>query len=268
VTLNIDEARTRAVLLDIEGTTTPLEFVREVLFPYARARVEGYFHGQPQSAAVIQDLEALQREHAADIERGLSPPAWRAESLASQPDSATAYVHWLMDQDRKSTALKSIQGRIWEAGYRSRELRGLVYPDVGPAFLRWSKNGKQIFIFSSGSVLAQRLLFESTPEGDLTRFIASYFDTTTGPKVRPESYKQIAGQIGLSPSGVLFVSDTSAELDAALSSGMQVVLCARSGRSQTSNENYPIADTLDPILPEREGDAPGTAFSNASLSKS
>jgi enolase-phosphatase E1 len=154
-----------------------------------------------------------------------------------------------MDQDRKSTALKSIQGRIWEAGYHSRELRGQVYPDVGPAFLRWSKGGKRICIFSSGSVLAQRLLFESTPDGDLTRFIAGYFDTTTGPKVGPESYAEIAAQMRLHTSEILFISDTSAELDAAVSSGMQVVLCARSGRSQAANANYPIAETFDAILP-------------------
>jgi enolase-phosphatase E1 len=255
------------VLLDIEGTTTPLEFVREVLFPYARARVEAYFQGQPQSR-VIEDLEALGREHATDVARGLSPPRWGGDSLASQADSATAYVHWLMDRDRKSTALKSIQGRVWEAGYRSRELRGQVYPDVTPAFLRWSMNGKQICIFSSGSVLAQRLLFESTTDGDLTRFIAGYFDTTTGPKIRAESYAEIAARMRLQTSDVLFVSDTSAELDAAISSGMQVVLCARSGRSQPDNENYPIAETFDLILPEHESRDLAAVFINMAPSKS
>jgi enolase-phosphatase E1 len=249
VTLAVDEARTRAVLLDIEGTTTPLEFVRDVLFPYARDRIEGYFEGHLQSPAVIADLEALQREHASDVAQGLNPPAWRGDSLKSQVDSATAYVHWLMNRDRKSTTLKSIQGRIWEAGYRSGELHGQIYPDVEPAFMRWSRSGKLICIFSSGSVLAQRLLFESPPEGDLTRFITAYFDTTTGPKVKPESYARIASLMKLRGSDVLFVSDTPAELDAALDSGMQVLLCTRSGEHQAREQDYPTAESFDPILP-------------------
>ena len=248
MTLAVDGARARAVLLDIEGTTTPLEFVRDVLFPYARAHVEGYLQAQPQSPVVLGDLAALRREHTSDVSQGLSPPAWQGDS---QLESATAYVHWLMDRDRKSTTLKSIQGRIWQVGYRSGELQGQVYPDVPPAFLRWAESQRKIGIFSSGSVLAQRLLFESTPNGDLTRFITGYFDTATGPKVKYESYALIADLMSLHTSEALFVSDTPAELEAAQGAGMQVLLCARSRKSQQGNDDYSIVETFDPILPCR-----------------
>lgn len=112
-----------------------------------------------------------------------------------------------MDRDRKSTALKSLQGKIWDEGYRSGELRGEVYPDVPPALERWRRHGVDTAIFSSGSVQAQQLLFRSTPFGDLTRFMRAYFDTTTGPKTEPESYRRIATALGRDPRDVLFVSD-------------------------------------------------------------
>ena len=132
-----------------------------------------------------------------------------------------------MDQDRKSTGLKSLQGKIWEEGYRSGELKGEVYPDVLPALERWRKQGIDIAIFSSGSVQAQRSLFRNSVAGDLTRFIRAYFDTTTGPKREPESYGRIAAALERSPPEVLFVSDIAAELDAARAAGMQTALCVR-----------------------------------------
>ena len=137
-----------------------------------------------------------------------------------------------MDQDRKSTGLKSLQGKIWEEGYRSGDLKGEVYPDVLPALERWRKEGIDIAIFSSGSVQAQRSLFRNSVAGDLTRFIKAYFDTTTGPKREPESYRRIAAALERSPSEVLFVSDIGAELDAARAAGMQTALCVRTGSLQ------------------------------------
>jgi enolase-phosphatase E1 len=132
-----------------------------------------------------------------------------------------------MDQDRKSTGLKSLQGKIWEEGYRSGELKGEVYPDVLPALERWRSQGIDIAIFSSGSVQAQQSLFRNSVAGDLTRFIRAYFDTTTGPKREPESYGRIAAALDRSPSEVLFVSDIAAELDAARTAGMRTALCVR-----------------------------------------
>jgi len=212
----------RAILLDIEGTTTPIEFVHQVLFPYARARVHDYFEQE--------DIALLRAEYAAEPPTP-DLPAWNPE----------AYVSWLMDRDRKSTALKALQGRIWEAGYRTGELKGKgeVYPDVRPALERWHAAGKMIAIFSSGSVQAQRNLFANTPAGDLSAFLSAYFDTTTGPKREARSYRQIAAMLRQEPRDMLFISDLPAELDAAREAGMRTALCVREPEPPTLNPQPP-----------------------------
>ena len=207
--------------MDIEGTTTPIEFVHQTLFGYARARVTGFLERHWKDPEVRADLARLEAEHAAETSHP-APPPWRNDAAG-----AVAYVHWLMDRDRKSTALKSIQGKVWEEGYRAGDLKGEVYPDVPPALEGWRRQGIDIAIFSSGSVQAQRSLFTNTVAGDLTRFIRGYFDTTTGPKTAPQSYAQIAAALERSPSEVLFVSDIGAELDAARAAGMRTALCVR-----------------------------------------
>jgi enolase-phosphatase E1 len=219
-----------AVLLDIEGTTTPIEFVHQTLFGYARARVSGFLERHWNDPEVRADVARLGAEHPAD-----------------DPALVVAYVHWLMDQDRKSTGLKSLQGKIWEEGYRAGELRGEVYPDVPPALERWRRQGIDIAIFSSGSVQAQRSLFKSTAAGDLTRFIRAYFDTTTGPKTAPQSYARIAAALERSPSEVLFLSDIAAELDAAQTAGMRTALCVRTPGSIPRAGAHPIIHALDQL---------------------
>ena len=203
---------TSGILLDIEGTTTPITFVYDVLFPYARSHARGFLNADAQ--------HALKTEYDADVANGLHPPPW---------SGALEYVYWLMDQDRKSTALKSLQGRVWEEGYRSGELRGEVFPDVPDALGRWFRAGTDIRIYSSGSVLAQRLLFSTTRYGDLTQFLRGYFDTTTGPKAEASSYAAIAASMGLPSSRILFISDVTRELDAATATGFQVLLSLRPG---------------------------------------
>lgn len=217
------------LLLDVEGTTTPVAFVHEVLFPYARRHARDLLRRRGGEPAVRSDLEALRREHAEDVARGEQPPPWPESAGAADLEGALAYLGWLMDRDRKSTALKSLQGRIWEDGFCSGALEAAVYPDVPPAFARWHAAGRGPWIFSSGSVLAQRLLFAHTTAGDLTRLIRGYFDTTTGPKKEAESYRTIAGSIGLPAGRLLFVSDVTAELDAARQAGLQTALCVREG---------------------------------------
>ncbi|HYU29613.1 MAG TPA: acireductone synthase [Gemmatimonadales bacterium] len=204
-------------MLDIEGTTTPIAFVHQVLFPYARARVHDLLEQR--------DVAALRAEYQSEPPHADLPP-WNA---ANERASAEAYVYWLMDRDRKSTALKALQGRIWEAGYRAGALKGKgeVYPDVRPALARWQQAGKRIAIFSSGSVQAQRNLFANTADGDLSSFLSGYFDTTTGPKREAGSYRQIAATLGQEPRDVLFISDVTAELDAAKAAGMRTALCVR-----------------------------------------
>lgn len=220
----------RGILLDIEGTTTPIAFVYDVLFPYARRHMAAYL-----SHADLRDLKS---EHDEDIRRGQNPPPW-----SSGPE---AYVFWLMDQDRKSTALKRIQGEIWLEGYKCGELRSEVFPDVPPALKRWHQDGIDVRIFSSGSVLAQRLLFSGTKEGDLTRFLNGYFDTTAGAKNEPESYTRIADAFGLPAPEILFISDVTRELDAARLAGMQTLLCLRPGNhSQPPHDHRTISTFLD-----------------------
>jgi len=235
-----------ALLLDIEGTTTPVDFVTRVLFPYARERVKDFL--LRRASEVRDDLALLRSEHAADRGADPSPPPWRDGAPAESLDSAVAYVHWLMDRDRKSTALKALQGRIWEEGYQAGHLRGQVYPDVPRAFARWRAQGRDLAIFSSGSVLAQKLLFSRSEAGDLTPFLRAYFDTTTGAKVQAESYRKIARALGQAPEAVLFLSDVTAELDAARCAGMTTALCVRVGNPPPSPD-HPAVRSFDEVLP-------------------
>jgi len=231
------------LLLDIEGTTTPLEFVTGVLFPFARAHVHGFLEAHAADPAVREDFARLRDEHAEDERQGLTPPHW-----SDTPDAVTAYVHFLMDHDHKSTGLKALQGRIWEEGYRSGALAGDLYPDVPAAFARWHGHGREIAIFSSGSVLAQKLLFGHTPVGDLTGFIRGYFDTTTGPKRDQQSYRAIAAALGFAPADVLFLSDVGEELDAARQAGMETALCVRPG-ARAGTGPHPVVSTFDLVCP-------------------
>ena len=225
----------RAVLLDIEGTTTPVDFVHQTLFPFARARVAAFLDGHPEEAST--DLALLHDEYEQDRARGLEPPPW---------DPVT-YVHWLMDQDRKSTGPKSLQGKIWEQGYRAGVLRGDVYPDVAPALARWRRQGKRIGIYSSGSVLAQKLLFSHSTAGDLTPFLEAHFDTTTGPKKEAESYRKIAAALALPASTVLFLSDVVAELDAARDAGMRTSLCVRDRAAGPNDSDHLVVRSFDEV---------------------
>jgi len=239
----------QSILLDIEGTTTPVDFVYRVLFPYARRHVKEFVSRFYGTEEVQVDIKQLRNDHASDQQQQQTPPAWRDDSIDSQVESVTIYVHWLMDRDRKSTGLKSLQGKIWEVGYRSGQLQGQVYEDVPPALVRWSEQKKDISIYSSGSVLAQRLLFQYAKADDLTRFLQGYFDTTTGPKTEPESYGRIAKALKQPPSEILFISDVIAELDAANSAGLQTTLCVRSGRPWPQAHSYPVIRSFDEIFP-------------------
>lgn len=217
----------RVLLLDIEGTTTPLSFVADTLFPYARTHLSAFLSAHGTSSDVQSDLVLLHNEREADISRGLHPPP--LDGGPGTPLSVVPYLNWLMDQDRKSTGLKALQGRVWQKGYQSGQLRSSVFTDVAPAFIRWRGLEKRICIYSSGSVLAQRLLFGHTEEGDLTPYIDAYFDTTIGAKVDAGSYAHLAAALELPPSAVVFLSDVVGELDAAQAAGMQVLCLDRPG---------------------------------------
>ena len=232
-----------AILLDIEGTTTPIDFVVKQLFPFASARVENFLRsnsGQTEIAAVMEELrEASQRDH------GYSAGSWAAVNGEKAVAGAAAYVRWLIAKDSKITPLKTLEGKIWEEGYRSGELKGGVYPDVKPALERWKKQGQRVAIFSSGSVLAQKLLFAHSTAGDLTPWIDAYFDTATGPKREATSYQKIASALQLKPERFVFVSDVEAELDAARGAGMRTLLSLRPGVRAPEKSEHPAIRNFD-----------------------
>jgi len=237
----------RALLLDVEGTTTPLDFVTRVLFPDARRHVRDFLDRRAGEAPIEADLARLRAEHEADARAGQSPPPW-PDGGEGGLDDAVAYVHWLMDRDRKSTGLKSLQGKIWEEGYRAGRLRGQVYPDVPRAFARWRAEGRDVAIFSSGSVLAQKLIFSRSDAGDLSAGIRAYFDTTTGPKRESASYRRIAAALEVEPAAVLFLSDVAEELDAARAAGMRTALCVREGEAPAGSHR--TIRSFDEVAPE------------------
>lgn len=242
-------------LLDVEGTVAPISLVSEQLFPYARIHFESFLWktlGDPEQdfseGGVFWDVMMLALESNAeqgeDVPR-IFPDLADVSGLGDGSQIASMspayaiprilkYVYWLMDRDRKSTALKSLQGKVWKAGFESGELKGTLFEDVPRALDRWSARAK-VAIYSSGSVEAQQLLFRYSNSGDLTPRIAGYFDTRTGVKTASASYAAIAGEMNVAPGDVLFFSDVVRELDAAREAGCGTRLVVRPG-------NAPVAD--------------------------
>jgi enolase-phosphatase E1 len=237
----------RAILLDIEGTTTPIQFVRNTLFPYAREHIEDFLNRRWDEEAVAADIRSLQSQYLG-AEGAESAPIWKNSSLADERESSLAYIRSLMDADDKCTPLKSLQGKVWQEGYETGELRAEVFRDVPPAFCRWSSKNKIIAIFSSGSVFAQQLLFANTCCGDLSRFLQAFFDTTMGSKRNPESYRKISSEIGTPCSSVLFISDAIPELDAAQAAGLETALCLRAAESTDPASNHRVIRSFDEVL--------------------
>jgi enolase-phosphatase E1 len=240
--------RIRGILLDIEGTTTPISFVHDLLFPYARTHVKSYLARYLDSPETTAILAQLHEEHVSDVEQDLQPPALVTKTRDAELNSLVSYVEWLIDRDRKSSGLKGLQGKIWEKGYLDGTLQAPLFADVLPALELWRRAGLRIAIFSSGSVLAQKLLFGHTQAGDVTKFIDSYFDTTTGPKLAMESYRLIAADIGVPAKEMLVISDVATELDAAGAAGFQTRLCVRPGNQPQPNQKHRIISSFDEVV--------------------
>jgi methylthioribulose 1-phosphate dehydratase/enolase-phosphatase E1 len=235
----IPTPRPGALLLDIEGTTTPAGFVYQVLFPYARERAARYLRLHADEPAVATIVHQLRADLAAERQRGDYPARAGASDEAGSLESIGAYVAWAMDRDRKLTSLKALQGLIWEEGYRAGDLHGEVFDDVPAALERWHRLGIDVRIYSSGSVLAQRWLFSTVRSGDLARYLRGFFDTGVGAKTDPSSYVRIAASFDRPPPDVLFISDVVAELDAARTAGLSTRLAVRPGNPpQPSRGNH------------------------------
>jgi enolase-phosphatase E1 len=210
----------RGILLDVEGTTSSISFVYDVLFAHAKARVGEFL------AAHRSDARAL--ELAATITAAAGAPL-SAAAIAADPTRAALAAIDLMNRDVKDTALKELQGMIWRSGFESGAIVAHVFDDVPPALAAWADAGLDVRIYSSGSVEAQKLFFGHTAAGDLTPHLRGHYDTTTGPKREAASYARIAADMGLEPRRILFVSDVGAELDAARAAGMATALAVRPG---------------------------------------
>ena len=228
----------------MEGTTTPIGFVYKTMFPYALSHAGEFLQQHASDADVCADLQALRKEHTADVHTGANPPPFNDE-----PDSAVAYMEWLTARDRKSTPFKALQGKIWQAGFTSGQLRADVFEDAPRSLARWRRHGRKICIFSSGSVLAQKLLFAHTVSGDLSEHISGYFDTTVGNKTDANSYQKIADALKKNPSEILFISDVTAELDAAKGAGMETLLCVRPGNRPQEPSNHRVIHSFDEVFP-------------------
>ena len=209
----------RGIVLDVEGTTSSISFVYDVLFAHAKEHVGGFLAAHRADAEVRRLAAAVAATAGGAVDL----------DAADGPTRAALAAIDLMNRDVKDTALKALQGMIWRSGFESGDIVAHVYDDVPPALAQWADSGLDVRIYSSGSVEAQRLFFRHTAHGDLTRFLRGHYDTTTGPKREPASYARIAADMGLEPRRILFVSDVGAELDAARAAGMGTALAVRPG---------------------------------------
>jgi len=224
----------RAIVTDIEGTTSSIRFVKDVLFPYARKRLPAFVETHGDRPEVRHWL------HEAAKEAGFVEA--RRQEVVEQ------LLRWI-DEDRKSTALKALQGLIWQQGYEAGDYRAHVYPDV-PARLRaWRGAGLRLYVYSSGSVPAQKLFFGYSEAGDLTPLFDGYFDTETGPKREPASYQRIAQAIGEPPRHLLFLSDVPEELDAAQAAGFRTAWLLRPPLPMPAQPRHPVFADFDAIAP-------------------
>ena len=214
----------RAIVTDIEGTTSSLSFVKDVLFPYARVRMAAFVHEHAAQPALRAQLGAVDEI----VGRTLTE------------DEAVAQLTRWIDEDKKITPLKTLQGMIWEAGYRNGDFQGHVYEDAVRLLREWKDRGLALYVFSSGSVHAQKLLFGYSACGDLTPLFSGYFDTTIGAKREAESYRHIALNIGIPSGEILFLSDIREELDAAQTAGLRTCWLVRDG-ALPANSPHPVA---------------------------
>ncbi|MCX7430018.1 MAG: acireductone synthase [Planctomycetia bacterium] len=213
----------RGILLDVEGTTSSISFVYDVLFAFARQHV-GDFLWQHRLDPAVQAAAAVLATETGAADATLADPAGTTRLALAAID--------LMNRDVKSTPLKALQGMIWRSGFDSGELVSHVFDDVPETLAQWADSGLDVRIYSSGSIDAQKLFFSHTCAGDLTPHLRGHYDTTTGPKREAASYRAIAADMGMEPREILFISDVGEELDAARQAGMATALAIRPGNRE------------------------------------
>ena len=221
----------KAILTDIEGTTSAVSFVFDVLFPYAARHLPDFVRQHATEPAVAAQLDATRAE--------AGEPGADAERVID------ILLGWIAE-DRKATPLKALQGMVWEQGYRAGQLKGHVYPDAVEALKRWQEEGYRLYVYSSGSIQAQKLIFGCSDAGDLSPLFSGYFDTTSGPKREAASYGRIAQAIGLPAADILFLSDVVQELDAAREAGMATCGLAREGGELAGHPTVASFAVIDP----------------------
>ena len=223
-----------AILTDIEGTTSSIDFVKDVLFPFSRKRLPAFIETNTDNP---------------DVQHWLQNAAEEAGFVSAERQELIDLLLRWIDEDRKSTALKALQGMIWKDGYLSGEFQAHVYPDVPPCLRAWHEAGKRLYVYSSGSVEAQQLFFAHTTAGDLAPLFSGWFDTETGAKRDAASYHAIAEAIGLPTADILFLSDVVEELDAARSAGMATTLVARAPGLCPDISPHPCVASFEAIAP-------------------
>lgn len=228
----------KSIICDIEGTTSSISFVKDTLFPYALKNVEEYLKANWNEDATKTVVAAL-REQAdedkkAEVEGALTIPAGDSEDII--PD-IVKYVEWQTSRDAKTGSLKTLQGLVWAKGYKDGSIKGHVYDDVSKALEQWTEGGRKIYVYSSGSVDAQKMLFEHSEQGDLVKYLAGHYDTKIGAKTEKDSYEAILKNIEVTAEEALFLTDVVAEAKAAKEAGLNVVVLERPGNAELSEDD-------------------------------
>lgn len=244
----------KALIVDIEGTTTPIDFVKETLFPYVSENIEEYLTKNYDEEETKKDIQALRELAAKDKEDKCEGVVEIPASDGDKKDiikAVVANVKWQMDKDRKSTALKALQGHIWREGYEQEKLKAELFEDVGPNLQQIVEIGIAVYVFSSGSVESQKLLFANTDDGNLLELFTGFYDTTTGSKTDKTSYTKIAEDIDAEPEEILFLTDTPDEAAAAVKAGLRSAIVVREGNAELSNEvfqNYLVIESFNELF--------------------
>ncbi|NWH37329.1 ENOPH phosphatase, partial [Chloropsis hardwickii] len=230
-----------AILLDIEGTTTPIAFVQETLFPYIKDNVKEYLRAHWEEEECQRDVGLLRKQAQEDSSLDGAVPiplesGSGEEELERVIQAVVDNVHWQMSLDRKTTALKQLQGHMWRAAYATGHVKGEIFEDVVPAIRKWREAGMKVYIYSSGSVEAQKLLFGYSTEGDILELFDGHFDTKIGPKVESESYRRIAASIGCATKNILFLTDVPREANAAEEADTHVAVVIRPGNAGLTDD--------------------------------